>query len=271
MQPENRPPEDRASFKARLERMLSESKRRQERLEGAIKKLDEGAPVEQVRQEADGPRPPGGSRDPNAQRPPRNGSGPRGPGEQGPRGEDPRRPGGQPPQGRMPPEEVLAIIESVNPDIAAKFRQGMKDNAAFTSRILDRLEPTAREIKTERDPAMKQLHIDNLKNGFDLLGATRAFADANRADPTSDATKQAATKLREVLGVHFDIRTKLHQQEVVLLERRIKQLRDDLAEQLTGREKFIEGRIEATRNFKGRGECGKGDQGEKGATAEPKR
>ncbi len=244
--PQERPPigqpEDPAQYRARLERSAAESKRRWERFEAAIKKLDQGAPIDEVRRETEGLRPPGNREPGNGRRP-------------GPRGEDPYRPD-QPPSGeRLSRDEVLAVIESSNAAFGAKIKQALADNPAVAGRLVDRMEPMVREIKAERDPEMRELRVKNLTNGFELLGATRAFLDAHRADANAPATKDAAQNLRTLLGAHFDLRTQMHKQEIVMLERRITQLREELERQLKDRDSFIERRIEdLKKGFKGRGD-----------------
>lgn len=143
----------------------------------------------------------------------------------------------------------------MNAAFAAKIKGAMNDNPAIAGRILDRMEPMVREIKSERNPEMKALRVRDLTLGFELLGATRAFAEARRADPEGEAAKTAEATLRGLLGEHFDLRTQMHQQEIVLLERRISQIREDLESQQSGRDSMIERRLESVkRGFRGRGE-----------------
>ncbi|MBX3377487.1 MAG: hypothetical protein KF678_10850 [Phycisphaeraceae bacterium] len=247
--PDERPgaiqPEDRAAFRARLERAAAESKRRWERLEAAIRRLDGGASVDDVRRETETPGPRGEGRGPRP----------------GPRGDEPRT--GEPRRGpepandgeRLSREEVLSLLETMNATFAAKIKEAMTENPAMAGRILDRMEPMVREIKSERDPEMKGLRIRDLTLGFELVGATRAFVEARRADPESQATKEAETKLRGLFAEHFDLRTQMHRQEIVSLERRIGQIREDLDRQLSNRETMIERRMEdVKRGFRGRGE-----------------
>jgi hypothetical protein len=262
-----RQPEDRESYKARLEGILVDNKRRQERLEAALKKLAEGASVEDVRRETEGPRPPGGPRELRGNR------GMGGPGRPG----EGRGPEQGPPLEKLSREDVIATLEKTNPEVGARFRKAMVDNPQGTERIIDRMEPMVREMKAERDPEMRQLRVENLQNGFELVGATRAFGEAFRVDANSADTRSAGEKLRGLLGTHFDLRTKMHQQEIVLLERRVVELRKDLERQLQEREKFIERRMEDVKKFRrrapGEPKDGKpeGAKGEGGVGAEPKR
>jgi hypothetical protein len=106
------------------------------------------------------------------------------------------------------------------------------------------MEPNVREIIAERDPEMKVLRRDSFHNDMDVMHAGREFYEAHLKEPQSDATKQKAEKLRDLLGTHFDLRIKMHQQEISLLERRIKQLRDELEKQPTDRQQFIDKRVE---------------------------
>jgi hypothetical protein len=233
------PQDDRAALKARLDRWLSDNKHQQERLEAAIKKFESGAPLDEVRSELNSARYP---RNPGEQ--PR---GPRGPaarnGEQGPdHGPPPPAPG------KMSREEVLEFLNKEFPEIGKRFQDANTDNPGITARVLDRMEPNIREIIAERDPDMKALRRENFQNGFEVMRATREFIDAHRKEPQAPATKEKADKLRELLGTHFDLQIKLHKQEIVILERRLKQLRDEVEKQPTDRQQFIEKRIEDLMN-----------------------
>lgn len=244
--PRDRPapnqPEDKASYRARLERSAADSKRRWERFEAAIKKLDAGATVDDVRRDTELP----GMRRPMEGRP-KNGD--------RPSGEPPRGPDGPPPGERLAREDVLAVIESSNAEFASKLKKALADNPNMAGRIIDRMEPMAREIKSERDPEMRELRVKNLTKGFELAGAARSFAESHRADPNSSATKEAATKVRALFLEHFDVRTQMHRQEIVMLERRITQLREELEQQLKDRDSIIERKMEdLKKGFRGRGE-----------------
>jgi hypothetical protein len=232
------PQDDRAALKARLDRWLADNKHQQERLEAAIKKFESGAPLPEVRSELDSARLRQGDQNRGPRAP-----GARGPGDQGPDHGPP-----PPAAGKMSREEVLDFLNKEFPEIGKRFQDANKDNPGITARILDRMEPNIREIIAERDPDMKALRRENFENGFEVMRATREFIEAHRKEPQADATKEKADKLRTLLGTHFDLQIKLHKQEIVILERRIKQLRDELEKQPTDRQQFIEKRIEDLMN-----------------------
>jgi len=231
-------PTDRAGLRARAERRLADAKRQQERWEAAIKKLDAGAPVEEVDAEMRGPRPPQGSRGPDTNRGQRNGNQPGGP-----------RPDAGPDHGpgltgtKLTREEVLDFLGKEFPEISKRFTEAMKEDQGRTSRILDRMEPRIRELLAEHDPEMRGLRKQNFSKDMELLGASKAFFEANRKNASAEDTKKAGDTLRKVLGEHFDLQIKIHEQEIVMLERRVEQLRKDLSEQLPKRDEFIDKRL----------------------------
>lgn len=146
--------------------------------------------------------------------------------------------------GKLSHEEMLEFLDKDFPDIAARFKTAMKEDPGITSRVLDRMEPRVRELLAERDPDMHALRSENFKTDFELLHASKAFIEANRHNAPPDQVKAAGDALRALLGEHFDLQIKMHRQEVVMLERRIKDIQIDVEKQLAKRDEFIEKRME---------------------------
>jgi hypothetical protein len=228
-----KPEDDRAALKARLERRLAESKLNQERLERAVKMLDAGEGMDKIRQEASpgfGGRFDRTGREGSA----REGQGPRRPreGHQGP-------PPGPSPDG----EAVVDMIKQVNPDLFERIQQARRENPEAADRIIQRVAPHMRELIEERDPEMRRLRIQSMRNGWEIAGATRELADAIRSGAAERERAAAEARVGSLLGAHFETQVKLHEREIAMLEERLVQLRTEMAEQSSGREPFVKEKL----------------------------
>jgi hypothetical protein len=242
------PEQERAALKARLERRLSESKQNQERLESAIKKLDAGEPLENVRDASPGPgreRP--GSRDGPMRRP-------MGPDFMGERN-SPRREGGRPegpggsgepgaPGGPGDREPVLRMLERANPELYERFMEVRRESPERAEQMLARIEPHMRELIAERDPEMLRLRIQTMRNGWELMGASRRLGELVRGGGDAAEVQEAQERIRALLGSHFDTQVKLHEREIAVLEERLARVRREMAEQTSGREGFISSKFD---------------------------
>lgn len=259
-------PTDRAQLRARAERRLADAKSQIERWEAAIKKLDAGAPVSEVEDDMRGPRLSQGGRSQDNNRGPRtkDGGSDRGPMPMGP-------PGGQ--GAKLSHEEVLEYLSREFPEISKRFAEAAKDNPGMANRITDRVEPMVREIVSERDLDMKSLRRENFQNGFEMMAASRAFLEAIKKNAPAEDVNKANATLRQALGTHFDLQVKMHQQELVMLQKRVKQLEDDLAEQRQSqkRDEFIQKRIESLQKMPSRERGGEHGERSGGPGAAPKR
>lgn len=229
MGPRNLDPErDRAMLKARLENRLAETRQMQERLEGALQRLDEGAPAAEVRADLEMP------------------------GEH----RELRRTVGVPPwretRHRLTDEEREALKKFVHdqaPDLARRVDLLRNENPMLADRMLSRMEPRLRLFMAEEDQHMRELRMREMRASWDVLGATRAFADALRQSESVQRTRELAAELRNALREHFDLRQAMHQREIELLEQRLVQLRQEMEEHLEARDELVERRVEGVIRF----------------------
>jgi len=224
---------DAAAMKARLERWLEETRHREELIQAALKRLSEGASPDEVRKGMEPgmrlPRP--GGRDAQG-RPGEPGGRPRqgGPGHEGQRPEPFDR------------EQVLGFIQKQNAEMGARMRAMAHDNPEIADRILSRIAPQVREVMAERDDQTREIRTAQLKNGWEVMGAVREIRDAVRN--SDDAAKAKGVQhVRDLLGVGFDLRVRLHEREVAVLEERLAKLKQELADERSGRETFIADRL----------------------------
>lgn len=225
---------EQAELRARLDRRLADAKAQQERLENALKRLEAGAPLDEVRSLADldrGSRP-GGDR---SFRP------------DGPRGDSRRTRGGPPP--KLDNAAVLAFLDQHNPETAKRMRDAAKESPELADRLVGRLEPHIREALAERDPQTRELRIAKLKNGWELMDASRRFSDALRRESSPESLEEVQGQIRSLLGGYFDIQVQLRQREVAGLESRLAEIRTELDGRLSKKDDFVAERLDQIVRF----------------------
>ncbi len=219
---------DPAAMKARLERWLEETRHREEVIVAALKRLNEGASPDDVRK----------SMEPGARAP--RGAQNREGGDNRPRREGPgamRDPG--PPMDR---EQVLAFIDKQNPEFAARMRTMAKDAPDAAERVLSRLGPQIHEIQAERDDQTREIRTAQLNNGWEVMAAVRSIREATKSGDAA-ARAKAVDHARALLGQGFDLRVRLHEREVTVLEDRLAKLKQGLVEERSGRDNFVAERL----------------------------
>jgi hypothetical protein len=250
---EARPQETREALRDRLARRLENTKRVQQRLEQALKQLDEGTPVERVRD--------GLERDARDQfdAARRNGTGgprfvPRRPGAEdaapmpgagpGPNGRE-GGPGSPRPGGRVfDRDRLLDLIQKNNPDFAQHLRDLQHDNPQAADMMWKRLDPQLRELLNEHDPDVQSLRIAELKNGWATLGKVRELHDAMRRGNASEVEEKTGV-LRGLFAERYDLQVRLQQSDIANLEKRLAQLREEATHNAAdAKDKFVRERVE---------------------------
>jgi hypothetical protein len=262
-QPQDNPPpldqgqpgDTREALRERLTRRLENTKRVQQRLEQALKQLDEGAPADRVRGdlqrdardqmagEAARRNGMGG-----ANRPPRHaedvGFGAGRPGPNPPNG-GPVREGLPPhPAGRpLDRERLLEMIEKNNPEFASRLRDLQRDNPGAADQMWKRLDPQLRELLVEPDPDIQNVRIAELRNGWATLGKVRELHDAMRKGVAADVEEKTQA-LRPLFAERYDLQVKLQQADIAKLEKRLQQLREESGRNASdGKDKFVQDRV----------------------------
>src|SRR5438034_334638 len=126
----------------------------------------------------------------------------------------------QPTPPAAPPPQRAA--EQDRPALRARLERRLEES----KRVQERNEAgmQVREIMAERDPETRELRLSEMKNGFETLGPMRQFRDSVREGKPSP---EAESRLRQLIGEHFDLMLKLREKEIVRLESRLAQLRDE--------------------------------------------
>ncbi len=266
--PGDRPADVEAARRAMRDRLagrLAEAQRTIERLQLAIKRLDEGATAEQVASET-GERlgRPGGREGPTGR------DGGEGPGAGGP-----RRPGPDEARAAAPAEPVtlerfLKFLDEHRPELGVMVRESAQRDERFAKRFVER-NPMVRLLLEERSPEMRELRLAELDNGLRTFGAMRELGEAMKADPADAArVEKAKAGLAERFAAEFDIRRQMHEHELASLKAEVTRLQGELDEQASRRDSMIAERLERTIRFiregprRGRGEPGRAEPGRAG-------
>lgn len=237
----------RRALRELIERRLEFSRRQQERMERALRMLEEGADPADVEAEfpdiGRGPGGVGGGGGPGG--PPSGmmdgdmGDGP--PGPRGP-GRGQRDPGGggggmggrEPPLDRpLTDEERAAVREflrTAQPRLHEMFAELEAADPDEASRRLREMFPRIRPMieLRQNDPALYELRMRELRTGREAMESARKFIEVERAANTPEAERtRAEASLRAAVGAHLDARAEIGRHE---LARQIERARRDIAE-----------------------------------------
>jgi hypothetical protein len=256
LQASDPPPDpERTAMRERLERRLNETNRIRDRLEAAIKQIDQGATLDDVRAGVFIPgefrRPPGEKDRGDASRLEGRRSGPEradgGPPPEDRRGGPPGpREGGDPAADRR---LVMGFLERYDPPMAERIKALLNDRPDDAGRWLGRLAPRIRELMAEKDDELRDLRIAEFRNGQSIMDAARRLGESMRDPAAPEQAEKTRAELREALGRQFDLRAKVHEREIAVLESRVRELRAELDEQTGKRDSYIDQRVEEIRRF----------------------
>ncbi|MBL9002402.1 MAG: hypothetical protein JNK25_14830 [Phycisphaerae bacterium] len=258
------PPQDEAGLRRMIQRRLEQLGREAQRLERAMKRLDDGVPPAEVAEELGPPR-----------------SGPEGEGDalgKGPergldRGGPPDRPGERgaerPFVSREEREELIAALREHAPLMARRMESARTDEPGQALRMLGRLAPRLRDAMAFRksDPDMFRLKIKDIEAGGVVFDAMQTYHKALRDKQVDDAeVARALTDVRAALLAQFDARLAVQVREADNLARRLEGMRKDFAARREARDSEVQGIIdrlmEGEELFRDRPPSGGGPPGE---------
>jgi len=139
-------------------------------------------------------------------------------------------------------ERALAVLRDVNPRLAEKMEEALKsDKASRAERMLARMSPRLLEMDQikQRDPEAYELRVADNRAKLDTIRIAGKLRRAKANGETDDAA-QYETELRENLDKHFEIRQRLREKELQLLEQRIERMRVELKEHRAKKQQLIE-------------------------------
>jgi hypothetical protein len=142
----------------------------------------------------------------------------------------------------------MDMLRRANPELHKKIEDARAENPEAADRILQRVAPHMRELMAERDQEMLRLRIESMRNGWEIMGAMRDLGDTIRSEAPPEELDAARTRLAGLLGSHFDLQVKLHEREISVLEDRLAQLRKEMDEQSSGKESFVQQKLDQAVN-----------------------
>lgn len=159
------------------------------------------------------------------------------------RSEDRQRPG-RPPRELTAEqrEQALAVLRDVNPHVAERMEAALKsDDSKRAERALARMSGRLLEMHEmkQRDPEAYKLRVADNRAKIETI---RLAGQLRRAEAEGKADEAAAleTQLREHLEKHFEIRQRLREKELQLLEQRIERMREELKEHRAKKQELID-------------------------------
>lgn len=152
-------------------------------------------------------------------------------------------PGGRPPLMDRP--RIMELIEKHNPEFARMLRGLERDNPRSAERVWQQLEPGIRELIVENDPALQEVRIAEMKNGWSTLGKVRELHEAMRRGAPASEIDAKTSEIRGLFAERYDLQVKLHAADIARLERRLAQLREEAGRAAgSGKEKFVQERVD---------------------------
>lgn len=207
-----------------LRRQLDRNSRERQAIDEAIVMLDEGKPVEEVRERLrevmrDALRD-RGQQWREARRPRPMGEGP----------PQRREPGGPPPPrgaGPRPLERLLGVLHETNPRMAERFERLRREDPEQFQRLFDDFAPRLARLAEERE-RFPDRWPDRVKQ---LLLQQRAGALSREiADLPPDKQGEQVEKLRTNLGEQFDIRLKFAREDLARNKEQAQRLEREIGE-----------------------------------------
>jgi hypothetical protein len=252
---QTQPVNDARVLRSRLERRLEQTIRLEQQLREAIERLDRGERPEDIMRSlepplrgatrGDGPedRPPPPMRPgarPEGRPAPDGRGGPAGrpgartsddrPRMDGPRGPvRPDAPGARPDEMR---ERAMAVVREHLPILAARLEAIREFDPEAADRMIQRLAPRLHEAAEmmRRDPEVGRLKLEEIAAGIDVLEMIRDLRRAKISPDGDRASKveSAKARLRQALQAQQEVRLRVQEREIAMLEQRVSELRAEV-------------------------------------------
>ncbi len=271
-------------LRERLVRQRQDLARAQTLMDEAIARLDKGEPIADLLRELNalrlglrgggGPGGPPGRRDGGLGDDDRMGEGPREGGRGGPRegGREAGREGGRE-GGRgegaddvlmdirpgdaltdAQRERIMGFLRETAPRFAGKLDELHSADSKTADRLLVRMAPRIREAMAvrRRDPELFELRLDEIRGGFAVIEAVKAYRDAKASPEEGRAERvaQAEAAARAALVAQFEQRRALEAHEMKTMAARLEERRREFDSRGAERDAVIDRLIERLRENK---------------------
>jgi len=137
-------------------------------------------------------------------------------------------------------EQALRVIGRLKPELGEELTRLREDEPRRFARELEGRFPRVRWLlRLKRfDPEMFELRMRDMelyRSSRDLAERVRAAREAGR----SEAEAAAREKLDDVVARHFEVRQQIREAELARLERRLAELREQIADRARNRQRLI--------------------------------
>ncbi|MCC5829319.1 MAG: hypothetical protein JJU36_07710 [Phycisphaeraceae bacterium] len=142
-------------------------------------------------------------------------------------------------------DDVLAVLDDIEPQLAAEVRRSHESNPERTMELLRPHLPSVRRMMTikSRDPRGYQFRVDDLRYARKTNELAKKIADAREAE-NDQQVRRLTREARELVSEHFDMRQAWRKHEVQLLERRVSQMRQAIDTRGQQKQQIIDDKLE---------------------------
>lgn len=151
-------------------------------------------------------------------------------------------------------ERIMGFLKENAPRFAAKIEDLQNADPKTADRLFVRMAPRIREAMAvrRRDPELFELRLDEIRGGFAVIEAVKAYRDAKSSPENGREARvaQAEAAAREALIAQFEQRRALEAHEIRTMGTRLEERRRDFDSRGTERDAIIERLITRLRENK---------------------
>lgn len=141
-------------------------------------------------------------------------------------------------------KEAISILREIDPAKAQRLETWLKSNPDTAKGVVMPAMPKLMHLSMLRrnNPEMYQLRLTDMKLANDTEELARQYRQAGEAKDTAKANA-LAQQVKGKLAEHFQLRQKIQERELAMLEKRIAELREQIAARKTSQDQLIEDRF----------------------------
>jgi hypothetical protein len=141
-------------------------------------------------------------------------------------------------------DEALIVLRDFRPEMAARIEEWRKDDPNRVGRMIAHQLPGIRRLIEARrtDPEGYRLRLRDMQLERQTRQLANQLAEARR-NGESDRAEELTRSLRNQVVEHFEVRQQMRERAVVMLEQRIKELREQLQTRAQSRDALIDEQV----------------------------
>jgi hypothetical protein len=141
-------------------------------------------------------------------------------------------------------DEALIVLRDFRPEMAARVEEWRKDDPTRVGRMIAHQLPGIRRLIEARrtDPEGYKLRLRDMQLERQTRQLANQLAEARR-NGESDRAEDLTRSLRNQVVEHFEVRQQMRERAVVMLEQRIKELREQLQTRAQSRDALIDDQL----------------------------